>query len=62
VGEIEVLDFPGHILILVATYRSGLTPGRRDPEMISNAHVKHVVDFQSAASRACLSASSPDFL
>jgi len=27
-----------------------------------NALVKHVVDFQRAASRACLSASSPGFL
>jgi len=29
---------------------------------VVNALVKHVVDFQRAASRACLSASSPGFL
>jgi len=33
-----------------------------DDRKMDDALVKHIVDFQRAASRACLSASSPGFL
>ena len=49
------------VLIGIPTYNEEIAIGSVIHKCY-DAHGKHVVDFQSAASRACLSASSPGFL